>query len=143
MPKDITIDDYLRIRRQLARTRADRWASLSVLAVLVRQERHKTGEWPPSLMQTERIARAMTPEERCDPTELASSRRNDLASQSGVRPQQVERLIQHFSRVRQVARSYRKAGHWGRVQMLMRCDPLISWVWRHFSFGRLGQVGKS
>jgi hypothetical protein len=77
-------------------------------------------------VQTERIAEAMTQAERRDPMQLEDARRGTLASQTGVRPEHVERLIQHFSRVRDTARIYQRMSFWKRMLLLMRDDPVIN-----------------
>jgi signal recognition particle GTPase len=126
-PKDITIDNYLAVRRQLGRWRTNRLASLSPLAVLLRG-RETSEEWPLSLAQAERVAEMMTPGERRDPTRLEDSRREELASRIGVRREPFERLIDHFGSVRETARGYQRTTVWRRLRLLMREDPLIGWI---------------
>jgi hypothetical protein len=58
--------------------------------------------------------------------QLEDARRSPLASQAGVRPEQVERLIEHFCRVRETARSYQTMSLWRRMPLLMGDDPLIN-----------------
>jgi len=117
--RDLTLDDYLTLLRQVRGLELNAPSRLSATAVIGRDN------WPSNLSQSETIIRAMTKEERQDPSRLDPSRIDEITTLTDSQPDELNQLIHHFCEIQEVVRSYNRSSLLTRLHMLIHDGSLI------------------
>ncbi|MFO0890049.1 MAG: hypothetical protein U0790_13030 [Isosphaeraceae bacterium] len=123
----LSLNDYIKVLQQLHRTGP---RPQSVLTVL-RSRLRVSDSWP-QLAVAERIATALTSEQRRAPGRASWPEREVMASAAGTPLREVDRLILDFDAAAEVFHQYLGAGPMARLTLLVSADPLLAWLRRCF-----------
>jgi signal recognition particle subunit SRP54 len=116
MTKDLTLDDFRRQLDQLEKIGlTDHLRRLPGLAEMLSEG----GDRAAACRRVRRMVDAMTEEERSGPDRITGGSLTRIAASSGTQPQDVERFLTQFRRLRASVRQMAAMGFWQRLKILL------------------------